>query len=381
MNRWILTALVWLLAASVVQADNRVGDTERHMLRAFGPWPMTLQPDAGNELSGLPWAEQLGEVLFRSTYFSGDGSRSCASCHEAALGFTDGLAVAVGAGVHVRNTQGLLDVGLQRWFGWDGGADSLWAASLRPMLSDIELNGNIESIASRLRMQTDVMQRLERAGQPLDDDESLIVLAAKAIAAYMRTLQSRATAFDAFRSAVLEKGEGEAIDSYPADARRGLSIFLGEGNCHVCHYGPNFSNQEFHDTGRPFFTGIGQVDPGRYEGIKRVRTDRYNLISRYNGTRQKREIQKTRTVTLGQVNFGQWRTPSLRNLLFTAPYMHDGSLATLRDVVDAYADVDPDRIHSDGEAIIRPLDLDDRDRDDLVAFLSSLSPTEPGIED
>ncbi|NND89471.1 MAG: hypothetical protein HKN42_01305 [Granulosicoccus sp.] len=87
------------------------------------------------------------------------------------------------------------------------------------------------------------------------------------------------------------------------------------------------------------------------------------------------EIRKTLSVTLGQINFGQWRTPSLRNLKYTAPYMHDGSLATLREVVDAYADIDPERIHNDGEAIIRPLSLDDRAREDLVAFLQSLSAT------
>ena len=83
------------------------------------------------------------------------------------------------------------------------------------------------------------------------------------------------------------------------------------------------------------------------------------------------------SIFFGQVNFGQWRTPSLRNLVYTAPCMHDGSLATLREVVDAYADIDPERIHSDGEAIIRPLALDDQDREDLVAFLKSLSIARP----
>lgn len=151
------------------------------------------------------------------------------------------------------------------------------------------------------------------------------------------------------------------------------SIFLGEANCHVCHFGPVFSNLEFHDTGRPFFVGIGEVDPGRYSGIERVRKDRYNLAGPFNGNNDENEIRKTLSVTLGQVNFGQWRTPSLRNLVYTTPYMHDGSLDTLREVVDAYADIDPERIHSDGEAIIRPLALDEQEREDLVAFLEPLS--------
>jgi len=152
-----------------------------------------------------------------------------------------------------------------------------------------------------------------------------------------------------------------------------LKIFFGDANCHVCHFGANFSNAEFHDTGRPFFTGVGAVDPGRYSGIKRVRDDKYNLVGEFNGTDKLDEIRKTKTVTLGQGNFGQWRTPSLRNLTLTAPYMHDGSIATLREVVDAYADIDPDRLHAQGEAILKPLALDDAARDDLVNFLQTLS--------
>ena len=118
---------------------------------------------------------------------------------------------------------------------------------------------------------------------------------------------------------------------------------------------------------------MGQVDPGRYTGIKRVRQDPYNLPGRYNGTEVDHEIIKTRTVKLGQVNFGQWRTPSLRNLTTTAPYMHDGSIESIRAVVDSYADIDPDRLHSNGESILKPLNLSEQDRRDLVAFLESLS--------
>lgn len=320
---------------------------------------------------GLPGPKRLGEQLFSDTALSGGNLHSCSSCHDAEHAFTDGLPVAVAADIHVRNTLGLLDVGHQRWFGWDGGADSQWAATLRPMLSDIELDADIPNVAARLRNRPAVMQTLEQAQRALDDDESLVVLANKAIAAYLRTLQSDRTPFDHYRDAVVD--EREDTSDYPMEARRGMSLFFGEANCHLCHFGPNFSNREFHDTGRPFFTGVGAVDPGRYTGIKRLRADRYNLDGAFNGTDSADEIRKTTSVTLGQVNFGQWRTPSLRNLVHTGPYMHDGSLASLRDVVDAYADIDTERIHADGEAIIRPLNLDDQQRRDLVAFLESLS--------
>lgn len=346
---------------------------ERALIRGMGPWPAEPPADAGNELSGLAWAERLGEQLFNDTDLSGDRQLSCASCHIESLGFADSRAVAIGAGQHLRNTQSLLNVGLQRWFGWDGGSDSLWAAAMRPILSDVEMAGDIETIAQRLRDKGYFTQALTAAGrdQPVDD-EGLVVIAAKSIAAYTRVLISASTPFDRFRKSLLD-GDRSNLAGYSPAAQRGLKIFIGAANCHVCHFGANFSNREFHDIGRPFFTAIGQVDSGRYSGIQRVRLDRYNLLGPFNGTGVTEEIRKTSSVKLGQLNFGQWRTPSLRNLISTAPYMHDGTMATLRDVVDAYADIDPDRLHTNGEAILKPLTLSDAERNDLVAFLRSLS--------
>ncbi len=373
----IAFAALCFIAVSVAVATSPASQftaAERSLLRAFGPWPVLPAPDPGNELSGLAWAERAGEQLFAERGLSADKNLSCADCHRAQLAFTDGRPLAKGAALHTRNTQGLFNVGLQRWFGWGGGTDSLWAASLRPMLSPIEMAGSVDTIAHQLRNTDYFTSALNRAGLQLEpDDETLVVIAAKSIAAYTRTLTSASTPFDRFRTSLLKGGEGNAIADYPLAAQRGLKIFLGGANCHVCHFGPDFSNREFHDTGRPFFSAVGQVDSGRYAGIQRVREDRYNLAGRFNGTGVANEIRKTTRVKLVQGNFGQWRTPSLRNLVSTAPYMHDGSLATLRDVVDAYADINPDRLHSNGEAILKPLPLTERDRDDLVAFLQSLS--------
>lgn len=350
--------------------------SEKSLIAVFGPWPKELPPDPGNELSGQLWAESLGQRLFHEPALSGDGKITCANCHQATKGFTDGLAIAEGASTHVRNTQGLLDIGMQRWFGWDGGADSLWAASLRPMLSDIEMNGDFTTISKRLRKEQYIADAIAQAPTPIAleelDNEAFAVLLGKAIAAYTRTLVSGQTPFDQYRLAVLND-DWEGQKKYPQAAIRGLKIFLGEANCHVCHFGPNFSNGEFHDTGRPFFTGVGQVDPGRYTGIQRVKKDVFNLTGRYNGTQAATEIRKTKTVTLGQVNFGQWRTPTLRHLTLTAPYTHDGSLSTLRDVVDSYADINPERLHAQGESLLKPLNLNNDEREDLVRFLETLT--------
>ena len=358
-----------LCSPSLLANDAIVFTTqEQSQIRGFGPWPMTMPADPGNEFSGVSRAESVGEQLFNDPGLSGNGKLSCASCHIKALGFTDGRPVAMGHAAHIRNTQGILDAGLQRWFGWDGGTDSLWAASMRPILSDVEMRGSIPDIAEYLRVNPVYRDWAET------DDDLTVVTAAKLIAAYVRTLESATTPFDRFRVA-LAHNDHDGLAEYPAAAKRGLKIFLGDANCSVCHFGPNFSNGEFHDTGQSFFTGVGEVDPGRYSGIKRVRQDRFNLLGTFNGRINPQEQRKTSTVKLQQSNWGQWRTPSLRNLTSTAPYLHNGSLATLRDVVDAYADIDPTRLHANGESILKPLDLDDADREDLVAFLRSLSAT------
>jgi len=130
--------LVTLLCATAI-AEVEFTETEINAISAHGPWPASIPPDPGNELSGLEWAEKLGKSLFNDSSLSSSGTVSCASCHQADQGFADGLPVAIGEQIAVRNTLGLFNVGLQRWFGWDGGADSLWGASLRPMLAEHEM--------------------------------------------------------------------------------------------------------------------------------------------------------------------------------------------------------------------------------------------------
>ena len=126
---------------------------------------------------------------------------------------------------------------MQRWFGWDGGADSLWAASLRPMLSEIEMNGDFTTISNRLRKEKYIADAIAQAPTPIELDElnneAFAVLLSKAIAAYTRTLVSGQTPFDEYRLALL-KNDVDAQKKYPQAAIRGLKIFLGEANCHVC---------------------------------------------------------------------------------------------------------------------------------------------------
>ena len=124
----------------------------------------------------------------------------------------------------------------------------------------------------------------------------------------------------------------------------------------------------------PFFIKPAGVDPGRQGGIKRLLASPYNLLGAHNDDATKGNATGTRYLRPEHRNFGEFKVPTLRNLTLTAPYMHNGSLATLRDVVRHYSELDEDRLHTDGERILKPLNLSEAESADLVAFLESLSP-------
>jgi cytochrome c peroxidase len=272
-----------------------------------------------------------------------------------------------------RNTPTVLDAGLARWFGWDGAADSLWAFAIKPLTDLREMGADVGHVSGAVRGDRTAACLYETAfGSAVAADERSLVNVAKSIAAYVATLRSGRTPFDDFRDA-MARGDRAAMARYPAAARRGLKTFVGTGSCSVCHFGPAFTNGEFHEIGVRFSPEPGRVDAGRHEGIKRLRASPFNLLGGYNDDPAGAAATKTRHVEANHANFGQFKTPTLRNVALTAPYMHDGQLATLRDVVRHYSEIDPDRVHADGEALLRPLRLSAAEIDDLVAFLESLT--------
>lgn len=374
-----LAVLVALLFAPVAAAEDFTPSEIARLLR-HGPWPPTQTSDASNRVSGNPLAVRLGATLFFERRLSGDGALSCASCHDPAKAWTDGRAVSVGRGALERNAPSLFDLQGRRWFGWDGASDSLWAASLRPILAPRELAGSVAGTATLLR-EDPALSRCYAAAfarPPTGvDDTTLAVDAAKALAAFQETLAGGRAPFDDLRDA-LARGDPAAASHLSPAARRGARLFVGRGNCALCHLGPDFTNGEFHDIGVPFFTPSG-ADMGRYGGIRELRASPFGLLGAFNDDPAKAPGTATRHVDPQHRNFGEFRVPSLRNVARTAPYMHNGSLATLRDVVRHYSRFDPERLHGDGEAILKPLALSDAEIDDLVAFLESLTGAETGI--
>jgi cytochrome c peroxidase len=349
-------------------------DAQIPRIVALGPWPPPAAPDPSNRVAGRPAAVAFGQRLFNEPALSANGGIACATCHQAARGFSDGLPRGVGLQRGDRNTPGLLNVDQQRWFGWDGAHDSLWAQSLRPLLDPREMGGGLGSVAQAVRT-TPALRDGYRAAfgePPGPEDERVAVDAAKALAAYQATLRSGRTPFDHFRDAVA-RGDRAAAARYPMAAQRGLAIFVGKGRCWVCHGGPAFSNGEFHDIGRPHFAEAGRVDPGRHGGIRQLQASRYNLLGPYNDDPARTTATSTRHVAPEHRNWGEFKVPSLRNLGLTAPYFHDGGAATLRDVLRHYSELNEERLHADGEKLLVPLKLTEAETDDLLAFLDTLN--------
>ena len=343
---------------------------EIRKILAHSPWPPPARRDPSNRVSGKPEAVVFGEKLFFEPRLSGTGSVLCATCHAPFRAFQDGKARAFGLQEVERNTPSVLNVHFYRWYGWDGAHDSLWSQSLRPLLDPREMNATPAHVAAAVRkiFAADYHRAFGQAVP--NDDEAVLVDVAKAMAAFQETLVSGRTPFDDFRDSL----EKNAPSNYPAAARRGLKIFVGKGNCNVCHFGPHFTNGEFADTGVPFFVGRGRVDPGRHAGIQKLKASPFSLVGKYNDDPARSTAVGTRHVELQHRNFGEWRVPGLRNVARTAPYMHNGSLATLRDVVRHYSELNEERLHADGERVLKRLDLTEEETDDLVAFLQSLSP-------
>ncbi|CAN1559230.1 MauG Cytochrome c peroxidase [Rhabdaerophilaceae bacterium] len=366
----ILPTLQPASAQTLILTEREISELVLH-----GPWPRPQTLDPSNRLSGRPEAIEFGRILFFDKRLSSSGTVSCASCHRPELGWTDGLPRGRGLAEVDRNTPPLLDIARQRWYGWDGRSDSLWAHSLGPILDPREMGADAGYVARLVGADPDLLKAYRQAfGQDanISTPESLLVDIAKALAAFQETITSGRTGFDDFRDA-LDRGDRVTAARFPIEAQRGAALFVGRGKCNFCHVGPSFTNGEFADIGVPFFIAPGRVDPGRQGGILLLKSSPYNQLGRFNDDPGKLDAWATRHVAEVHSNFGSFKVPTLRNLTQTAPYMHNGSKASLADVIRHYSEINLERLHADGERILEPLHLSESEIADLVAFLRSLS--------
>lgn len=273
----------------------------------------------------------LGRTLFEDARLSGPGTRACASCHRQELGFTDGLIRPVGLNGELlkRNTPHLWNLAFASRFDWDGRAGSLEEQALRPLLSRAEMAADVDAVARRFASDADMRARFVAAFPGPDPITSETIRAA--LAAYVRTLVSPPTRFDRWV-------EGDDV-ALTAEELAGLRIFVGKGGCVACHGGWRFTDDDFHDIGLPVAAANADLGRGALPG--------------------------------GRAGVPHFKTPGLRDVARTAPYMHDGSLATLQDVIGHYAGGIIAR-PSLATNLVRDLELTDEERAHLIAFLRTL---------
>lgn len=398
------------LAVSVTAAlasDPGFSPDELRRLQRHSPVPL-LPPDETNAVADDPAAARLGQALFFDARLSPGARFSCATCHDPAKSWTDGRSLSLGMGTGARNTLSLWNVGYNRWYFWDGRADSLWSQALKPMESPSEMGGSRLAVAWLVWSDPAVRaaytkifgapvdaeaRRLPRAGGPASTDPALreaweglssedraavnhvFVDVGKAIAAFERRLLSRHAPFDVFIEG-LRDGDPAKLAALGEPARRGARLFVGRGNCSVCHAGPLFTDGEFHDIGVPPSGEVPHPELGRLGGIQELLADELGASGPWSDDRTGARAAQVRHLSPRPEAAGQVKTPSLRNVALSPPYMHGGQLATLRDVLRYYSTLEGRRGQAaQQERILMPLHLSDGEVDDLVAFLESLTDT------
>ncbi|MBL8863165.1 MAG: hypothetical protein JNK02_14305 [Planctomycetes bacterium] len=343
------------------------------------------EPDPTNRVAASPAAAHLGQRLFYDPRLSLSGMHSCASCHLPTRAFADGLELPVPQGSSERHSPTLLNVAHQRWLFWDGRADSLWSQALAVIENPKELGIGRPGLA-RLVTRDPLYRAEYRAAfdaEPSDAPEfedRTAVHAAKAIAAYEARLQSDDSAFDRFAAALAARDLDTAAE-YPDDALRGLLLFLGRGNCRSCHVGPLFSDGEFHSIGMPPRGGGRPTDPGRLRGIELLQANPFRGTGPWSDAPDSERAREVEALVRSSEHWGQVRTPSLRNVARTAPYMSQGQKPTLRSVLEFYSTLEGAvAAGHHGETVLAPLRFSAAEMDDLEAFLRSLDGRDPPEE-
>jgi cytochrome c peroxidase len=317
--------------------DMSAGFRRRHPIDALRPLPgglgvlPKLPENPENPIT--PAKFELGRQLFEDARLSGDESLSCASCHPREMAYAEPVPFSEGTGgaPMPRHTPTLLNAAYYRYINWDGKFATVPQLVLAVLANPRNMNMQDEDVLIDRLESVPAYRAQFRAlfgGRPTKQRVAL------AIDAYVRALTTPNSPFDRYAA-----GDTFAL----TDAqKRGLALFVGKAECAMCHRGPNFADDQFHAL------GIGGDDAGRFK-ITGVEADR-----------------------------NAFKTPTLRNVALTAPYMHDGSLATLRQVIDFYNAGGGN--NQPKSMLLRKLNLTEMEKSDLLAFLESLSGTVEKME-
>lgn len=358
-----------------------------------------LAPDPSNQFADNPRAAQLGQKLFFDPRFSANGQVACSTCHQPERYFSDGLQVGQGLGLTHRNTPSVVGSAYSPWFFLDGRADSEWSQALGPLESALEMGGarsqvahliaqhyrsDYEAVFGPLPDLSDRTRFPESAG-PLDEpglraaweamdpaDQQAVtrifVNMGKALAAYERTLLPGPSRFDDYLAASMQGKSLARLQALNPDEVAGLALFIGKGDCTKCHNGPLLTNNEFHILGVPGLPGPAQ-DLGRQEGVVRLLASEFNCLGPYSDAGPDDCAELRFMKTSGHEIVRAFRTPSLRNVSQTGPYMHAGQFTTLFAVLDFYNRAPQP---ADGHSELIPLHLTQPELSQLISFLQAL---------
>lgn len=358
-----LRSLLLLITVSwmgVSLADNLLG---------LPPVPVTADNPS------TPEKIALGKTLFEDKRLSGDGTVSCSNCHIPGKGFSDGMSVSEGINHSkgTRNAPTLINAAYFTTMFWDGRRPSLEAQAKDPIVNSIEHGLKDHNALLDIVRKDAAYPGQFKAAFGVEADKITIDHFAMAIAAFERTLVSGDSPFDRYMYA----GEKNALSP---EAVRGLEIYKGKGRCSTCHVIGDkyslFTNNKFHNLGVSF----SKVEPRMFEivNVFRVAAAKGQSLDesvlKGSDFSQLGRVLVTITPTdLDSKAIGQFKTPTLRNVALTAPYMHDGSLATLEEVVELYNRGNEKNPRLD--PLFKPLNLTAPEKNDLVAFLKSLTST------
>lgn len=330
--------------------------------------PAVLESDSTNAFEKNEFAATLGQHIFYDTRFSSNKEISCASCHVPEKYFTDGKSVAEGIGTTNRNSPTVLNAAHQRWFFWDGRTDTLWGQPIQTMEHQDEMNIPRAEIAQIIFSDEKLGPLWINTFDEMDKDDVDTTSAniAKSIAAYITKLGSSHAPFDDFVA-----GDTNAIS---VSAQRGLKYFINDGGCLRCHFGPWMTDGSFHSVGIAPLNGGALIDSGRAGAIDKLTQAQFTASGIHSDDRNGVRATISKHIAKRREDWGSFRTPSLRNVAKTPPYMHAGQLETLDDVLEHYSTLE-NFVSADHhrETILEPLQLTQQQKEDLISFLESLT--------
>ncbi|MCX6041538.1 MAG: cytochrome-c peroxidase [Caldilinea sp.] len=401
---WFLAAILCVgLLVSCGPSSDPAGWTDEEVallrslsLAALPPLPL----DPSNSVADRPEAAALGRQLFFDTRFSADGTVSCASCHMPDHFFTDARPFGVGVGVIPLNTMSLVGASYSEWQTWDGKNDSQWSQALIPLENPLEHGGTraqyAQVIAEHYRAEYAALfgplpdladrQRFPLWAGPVADPVAAASWAAmaaadqdavnrifanigKLLAAYERTLLPQPARFDRYVASLDDPEPSQEAPLLSDEEIAGLRIFIGQGACTQCHNGPRLTNDAFHNTAVPGAPGV-PLQPGRVDGVAKVQADPFNCLGPYSDAAPEQCTALRFMVTDPAGLVGSMKTPTLRNVAETAPYMHTGQFATLAEVVEHY---NGGGYSLQGHNELKPLGLSPEEASQLAAFLRTLT--------